>query len=145
MPNSPNGPGTTVTGGIDIGIPNFLPRPKYPDERRYQFIDNVTWYTGAHSMKTGFDINYVQENLINLFQGAGIYAYPNINAIASDCPLGRDGMHAARHRDVDRPASLHELQPGVRPSRPGSRGRHFNSRRPITTGSSRTTGASATS
>ena len=40
-PNSA-GPGTTVTGGIDIGMPNFLPRPKYPDERRYQFIDNVT-------------------------------------------------------------------------------------------------------
>jgi hypothetical protein len=86
QPNTPNGPGTTVTGGIDIGIPNFLPRPKYPDERRYQFIDSVTYYVGAHSVKTGFDINYVKENLINLFQGAGIYAYPNINAIASDCP-----------------------------------------------------------
>ena len=91
-PNSPNGPGTTVTGGIDIGIPNFLPRPKYPDERRYQFIDAVTWYKGAHSVKTGFDINYVQENLINLFQGAGIYAYPNINAIASDCPIGSQSL-----------------------------------------------------
>jgi hypothetical protein len=90
-PNSPNGPGTTVTGGIDVGIPNFLPRPKYPDERRYQFIDAVTWYKGAHSVKSGFDINYVQESLINLFQGAGIYAYPNINAIASDCPIGAVG------------------------------------------------------
>jgi len=90
-PNSPNGPGTTVTGGIDVGIPNFLPRPKYPDERRYQFIDAVTWYKGAHSIKSGFDINYVQESLINLFQGAGIYAYPNINAIASDCPIGAVG------------------------------------------------------
>jgi hypothetical protein len=90
-PNSPNGPGTTVTGGIDIGIPNFLPRPKYPDERRYQFIDNITWYAGAHSIKSGIDFNYVKENLINLFQGAGIYAYPNINAIASDCPIGASG------------------------------------------------------
>ncbi len=87
-PNTERGPGTTVTGGIDIGIPNFLPRPKYPDERRYQFVDNVTWYAGAHSVKSGFDINYVHEDLINLFQGAGIYAYPNINAIASDCPIG---------------------------------------------------------
>ena len=52
-PNTPAGPGTTVTGGIDIGIPNFLPRPKYPDERRYQFIDNVTYYAGAHSIKSG--------------------------------------------------------------------------------------------
>jgi hypothetical protein len=91
QPNSPIGPGTTVTGGIDIGIPNFLPRPKYPDERRYQFVDNVTWFAGAHSIKTGVDLNYVREDLINLFQGAGIYAYPNINAIASDCPIGASG------------------------------------------------------
>jgi hypothetical protein len=91
QPNSPTGPGTTVTGGIAIGIPNFLPRPKYPDERRYQFIDNVTWYAGAHSFKTGVDINYVREDLVNLFQGAGIYAYPNLNAIASDCPIGASG------------------------------------------------------
>ena len=90
-PNSATGPGTTVTGGIDIGIPNFLPRPKYPDERRYEFIDNVTYYAGAHSFKTGVDINYVREDLINLFQGAGIYAYPNINAIASDCPAAASG------------------------------------------------------
>lgn len=95
QPNSPTGPGTTVTGGIDIGIPNFLPRTKYPDERRYQFIDNLTWYAGAHSIKTGVDINYVREDLINLFQGAGIYAYPNINAIASDCPVGASGCSPA--------------------------------------------------
>jgi hypothetical protein len=91
LPNATAGPGTTVTGGIDIGIPNFLPRPKYPDERRFQFVDNVTWYAGAHSLKTGVDINYVRETLINLFQGAGIYAYPNINGIASDCPVGATG------------------------------------------------------
>jgi hypothetical protein len=91
LPNATAGPGTTVTGGIDIGIPNFLPRPKYPDERRFQFVDNVTWYAGAHSLKTGVDINYVRETLINLFQGAGIYAYPNINGIASDCPVGAAG------------------------------------------------------
>ncbi len=91
LPNSPIGPGTTVTGGIDIGIPNFLPRTKYPDERRYQFVDNITFYAGAHSVKGGFDINYVQESLINLFQGEGIYAFPNINAIASDCPIGATG------------------------------------------------------
>ncbi|MEP6917217.1 MAG: TonB-dependent receptor, partial [Acidobacteriota bacterium] len=85
------GPGTTVTGGIDLGLPNFLPRPKYPDERRYQVVDNVTWYAGAHNLKTGVDLNFVREDLINLFQGGGIYAYPNLNAVASDCPIGAVG------------------------------------------------------
>ena len=85
IPNS-SGPGVTVTGGISYGMPNFLPRPKYPDERRYQFIDNVTYYAGAHSFKAGFDINYVQEDIVNLFQGGGIYTYPTLLSIASDCP-----------------------------------------------------------
>jgi hypothetical protein len=84
-PNSP-GPSTSVTNGLSFGMPNFLPRPKYPDERRYQFIDNVTFYAGAHSLKTGVDVNYVQENIINLFQGGGVYSYSSLQAMASDCP-----------------------------------------------------------
>jgi carboxypeptidase family protein/TonB-dependent receptor-like protein len=89
-PNA-SGPGTTVTGGISYGMPNFLPRPKYPDERRYQFVDNVTWYAGAHSVKTGADINYVREGIINLFQGGGIYTYGTLQTLASDCPAAATG------------------------------------------------------
>jgi hypothetical protein len=50
-------------------MPNILPHAKYPDERRFQFIDNISRYAGAHSLKAGIDINYVQENLVNLFKG----------------------------------------------------------------------------
>jgi hypothetical protein len=89
-PNA-QGPGTTVSGGISYGMPNFLPRPKYPDERRYQFIDNVSLYAGAHSLKSGFDINYVREGIINLFQGGGIYTYGTLQTLASDCPPGASG------------------------------------------------------
>lgn len=89
-PNSA-GPSTTVTNGISFGMPNFLPRPKYPDERRYQFIDNISYYAGAHSLKAGFDINYVREDIINLFQGGGVYSYSSLQAIASDCPAGATG------------------------------------------------------
>ena len=85
------GPGTTVTNGISYGMPNFLPRPKYPDERRYQFIDNVSVYAGAHSLKTGVDINYVREGIINLFQGGGIYSYGTLQTLASDCPPAASG------------------------------------------------------
>jgi Carboxypeptidase regulatory-like domain/TonB dependent receptor-like, beta-barrel len=80
------GPGTTVTDGISFGMPNFLPRPKYPDERRYQFVNNISFFTGPHSLKAGLDINYVREGIINLFQGGGVYTYPNLEAMASDCP-----------------------------------------------------------
>lgn len=89
-PNS-SGPGTTVTNGISFGMPNFLPRPKYPDERRYQFIDNVSLYAGAHSLKSGVDLNYVREGIINLFQGGGIYSYGTLQTLSSDCPAGAAG------------------------------------------------------
>ncbi len=90
---TPNGPGpsTSVSNGPSIGMPNFLPRAKFPDERRYELIDNISHYMGAHSLKAGIDLNYVQENLVNLFSGGGVYSYANINAIASDCPFLAQG------------------------------------------------------
>jgi outer membrane receptor protein involved in Fe transport len=89
-PNAP-GPGTSVTGGIGFGMPNFLPRPAYPHEQRYQILDNVTYYRGAHTLKVGTDINYIREQLINLFQGGGVYTYTNLTNIATDCPQGAAG------------------------------------------------------
>ena len=85
LPNA-RGPGTSVTGGFSYGMPNFLPRLKYPDERRYQILDAVTFLAGAHSVKVGVDINYVREDIENLFQGGGIYSYGNLQNIAADCP-----------------------------------------------------------
>ena len=140
-PNSANGPGTTVTGGIDIGMPNFLPRPKYPDERRYQFIDNVTWYAGAHSLKTGVDINYVQREPDQPVPGR---RHLRVSEPQRDrAPTARSAPPAARRADRRgfRPASLHQLQPGVRPARQRLRRRRLLHRPPTTTGSSRTTGA----
>ena len=85
LPNAP-GPGTSVTGGFAYGMPNFLPRQKYPNERRYQILNAVTMLRGAHSIKMGLDINYVREDIENLFQGGGIYSYSNLQNIAADCP-----------------------------------------------------------
>jgi outer membrane receptor protein involved in Fe transport len=90
---TPNGqgPGTSVTNGIGFGMPNFLPRPKYPYEQRYQILDSITYFRGRHTLKTGFDINYVREQLQNLFQGGGVYSYSGLTTIAQDCPNGSTG------------------------------------------------------
>jgi hypothetical protein len=90
---TPNGPppGTTVTGGITFGMPDFLPRQKYPFEQRYQFLDSVTYYRGSHTVKGGADVNYVREELQNLFRGGGVYSYTSLTAIAQDCPPGISG------------------------------------------------------
>ncbi len=89
----PNGvpPSTTVTGGINFGMPNSLPRLAYPHEQRYQFLDSFTYYRGGHSIKIGADVSFVQEQLINLFNGGGTYAYSNLSAVANDCPIGAAG------------------------------------------------------
>ena len=86
-PNGP-GPSTTATGGFSFGMPNFLPRPAFPFEKRFQWVDNFSVLHGRHSFKFGFDINYVRERQINLFQGGGVYSYSNFDALAGDCPLG---------------------------------------------------------
>jgi outer membrane receptor protein involved in Fe transport len=85
---TPNGvgPATTATNGINFGMPNFLPRYKYPFETRYQFLDSVTYYTGAHTIKSGFDLNFIQEEIHNLFQGGGVYSYSGLSTVAMDCP-----------------------------------------------------------
>ncbi len=90
QPNS-TGPGTTVTGGIGFGMPNFLPRFAYPHEQRYELLDAITYYRGGHNIKTGVDLNYVKENLKNLFNGGGVYSYTGFNTMALDCPKGSSG------------------------------------------------------
>jgi Carboxypeptidase regulatory-like domain/TonB dependent receptor len=62
-------------GGITFGMPNFLQRPAFPDERRYQWTDTLALSHGTHLFKFGFDINRVNDLDQNLFQGFGVYSY----------------------------------------------------------------------
>lgn len=84
-PNAP-GPSTTITGAFSIGQPDFLPRPQYPFEDRFQWTDNLSWIRGRHTFKFGADINYVRETQVNLFQGGGVYSYTSFANLAGDCP-----------------------------------------------------------
>jgi Carboxypeptidase regulatory-like domain/TonB-dependent Receptor Plug Domain len=75
----------------DLGMPTFLPRGKFPDETRYEWVDNLSWTRGRHLIKTGFDVNHVHDSLQNLFQGGGAYSYSGPTALAnftSDLFLG---------------------------------------------------------
>jgi hypothetical protein len=90
FPNSP-GPSVSFTNGVSYGMPNFLPRAAYPNEKRFQWTDNLSFMKGNHSFKVGVDINYVRENQINLFNGGGVYSYTGLNALAQDCPAQASG------------------------------------------------------
>lgn len=88
-------PGVFITNGFEFGTPNFLDRPSYPDERRWQFADTLTWTKGRHTLKFGGDINYVSDDLLNLFRGAGSYSYNNINDFIIDYVNFAQGLPGA--------------------------------------------------
>src|SRR5262249_13958648 len=71
--NSVNGrsPQTFITNGFSYGIPEFLERVAFPDERRTQFADTVTWTSGNHTVKFGGDVNHVKDIINNLRFGGG--------------------------------------------------------------------------
>ncbi len=62
-------------GGWVFGMPNFLNRSAFPDERRNQVADTFAWNRGKHLIKFGLDINHVHDSEINLFTGFGAYLY----------------------------------------------------------------------
>ncbi len=85
---TPNGidPRTRITNGISFGMSEFLPRPAWPLEKRFQWVDNYSRTMGRHLVKVGFDINYVRDLTENIFNGAGVYSYTSLTNLAQDCP-----------------------------------------------------------
>ena len=79
-------PQTNLNGGsacfnpvICFGIPEFLERPAFPDERRNQFADTVTMSSGNHTFKFGGDINFVKDIISNLRFAGGEFIYSGAN------------------------------------------------------------------
>jgi hypothetical protein len=77
-------PDVFLTNGIEFGTPTFLERPSFPDEKRYQFADTLTYIAGNHTIKFGGDINRVTDNIQNIRNEAGAYSYNNINDFIVD-------------------------------------------------------------
>ncbi len=80
-------PQTTINVGsnpFSFGRATFLERPAYPDEYRYQFVNNFSVVTNGHAFKFGGEVNRVHDGIDNpsLFGGQFIYA----SALA----IGRD-------------------------------------------------------
>ena len=68
-------PQTFIQQGFTFGIPEFLERVAFPDERRFQFADSVTMTAGSHSVKFGGDINFVKDIINNLRFSGGEFNY----------------------------------------------------------------------
>jgi hypothetical protein len=73
-----------ITDGFDMGVPTFLQRPAYPDERTNQFADTISWNRGKHTIKFGGDFRHVSESTQNLRYQYGSYSYSTVAAYISD-------------------------------------------------------------
>lgn len=74
-------PQTFVNGGFTFGMPEFLERVAFPDERRWQFADTVTISSGNHTVKFGGDINFVKDIINNLRFSGGEFNYTGANGL----------------------------------------------------------------
>jgi hypothetical protein len=77
-------PSVFLTGGLTFGTTNNFERNKYPDERRSQFADAITWTEGRHTFKFGGEFSRVSDDISNLRTETGSYSYNNINDFIID-------------------------------------------------------------
>jgi hypothetical protein len=71
-------------GSFDLGTQSFLTRPAFPDEKRNQFADTVTWTHGNHSLKFGGDVVHTNDVSQNLRFQFGSYTYTSFGNYVSD-------------------------------------------------------------
>jgi hypothetical protein len=67
--------GSSTVGIAAYGETSALPRGAFPDEHRYQITDIYTNVFGKHTVKAGVDLNFIHEQIANLFGGDGSFSY----------------------------------------------------------------------
>src|SRR6267154_1296205 len=77
-------PDVFILNGFDMGVPTFLTRPAFPDERRTQYADTVSWSHRKHSLKFGFDIAHTHDLSENLRTQYGSFSYSTVANYLSD-------------------------------------------------------------
>jgi hypothetical protein len=73
------GPANSLSNLVAMGETSALPRGKFPDEHRTQITDVYSKVFGRNNFKAGFDLNFVHEQIANLFGGDGSFSYSNSN------------------------------------------------------------------
>ncbi|HYK35610.1 TonB-dependent receptor [Alloacidobacterium sp.] len=72
-----------LSGFFQFGTPQFLQRPSYPDERRWQIADTVEWIRGNHDFKFGGDYIHTYDLVQNLYNQYGGYSYTGATPIGN--------------------------------------------------------------
>ncbi|HYL99451.1 MAG TPA: carboxypeptidase regulatory-like domain-containing protein, partial [Blastocatellia bacterium] len=87
--NDPTDVGAAIEG-FQIGPPSFLPRPKFPDEKKVELVDDFSIVKGSHSIKFGADILRSQDDIDNLRNEFGTYTYGTKNGFSGVTNFGID-------------------------------------------------------
>ena len=77
-------PDVFISNGFDMGVPTFLQRPAFPDERRTQFADTVSFFKSKHALKFGVDIAHSNDLSKNLRFQFGSFSYTTVGNYLSD-------------------------------------------------------------
>src|SRR5437899_2008057 len=77
-------PDVFITNGFDMGVPTFLERPAFPDERRTQYADTVSWSHNKHAIKFGLDVAHTNDLSENLRFQYGSFSYSSLLNYFSD-------------------------------------------------------------
>lgn len=86
------GPLSISVGGAAVGTANYLPRT-LPSENRYQVVENLSWFHGAHSWKFGFDTSTTEDYIDQLYNRFGTYSYSTFTNFALDFSGPYTGNH----------------------------------------------------
>ncbi|HXG85077.1 MAG TPA: TonB-dependent receptor [Pyrinomonadaceae bacterium] len=89
-------PPQVFVGGFSYGRATFLERYALPDERRYQFIDNLSYIVGTHSLKFGGEVNRVRDKIDNPSNFGGSYSYSSALTYGRDL-IARDAGRTERN------------------------------------------------
>ena len=90
-------PPQVFVGGFSFGRATFLERPALPDERRFQFIDNISYIIGTHSLKFGGEVNRVLDKINNPANFGGSYSYSNALTYGRDLVAIANGQTARNY------------------------------------------------
>jgi hypothetical protein len=77
-------PQVFVGNTFSFGLANFLERPAYPDERRLQFVNNLSYIVGSHTWKFGGEVNRAFDILNNPANFGATYNYANALVFGRD-------------------------------------------------------------
>ena len=61
--------------GLTFGAPSSVGRKAYPDERKMQLADLVTWVRGRHELQAGGDVSFVRDRIDSLSNIEGAFRY----------------------------------------------------------------------